>query len=130
LHSSNCQNRTIRILFADSFDIRQAIAAARENGETCEALPVNDGVQLMHRLLDSQYDLVVVDLQMQRLDALRLIPLVRATPELRQLPILAIACAQDPASTLESIKAGANDYLPRPFEWPQLAMRVRQMTGS
>jgi PleD family two-component response regulator len=123
-------NQSNRILFADSLDIRQAIATARKNGEAYEALPVIDGVQLMHRLLDSRFDLAIVDLEMETLDALRLIPLIRATPELRQLQILAIACAQDPASTLEGIKAGATDYLPRPFEWPQIAMRIRQLTST
>jgi PleD family two-component response regulator len=123
-------NRSSRILFADSLDIRQAIATARKNGEDYEALPVIDGVQLMHRLLDSRFDLAIVDLEMETLDALRLIPLIRATPELRQLQILAIACAQDPASTLEGIKAGATNYLPRPFEWPQIAMRIRQLTST
>jgi PleD family two-component response regulator len=123
-------NQSNRILFADSLDIRQAIATARKNGEDYEALPVIDGVQLMHRLLDSRFDLAIVDLEMETLDALRLIPLIRATPELRQLQILAIACAQDPASTLEGIKAGATDYLPRPFEWPQIAMRIRQLTST
>jgi two-component system response regulator PhoP len=123
-------NRSNRILFADSLDIRQAIATARKNGEDYEALPVVDGVQLMHRLLDSRFDLAIVDLEMETLDALRLIPLIRATPELRQLQILAIACAQDPASTLEGIKAGATDNLPRPFEWPQIALRIRQLTST
>jgi PleD family two-component response regulator len=123
-------NQSNRILFADSLDIRQAIATARKNGEDYEALPVIDGVQLMHRLLDSRFDLAIVDLEMETLDALRLIPLISATPELRQLQILAIACAQDPASTLEGIKAGATDYLPRPFEWPQIALRIRQLTST
>jgi two-component system response regulator PhoP len=130
MRSHTSQNLSIRILFSDSLDIRQAIATACDNGENYEALPVIDGVQLMHLLLDSRFDLAIVDLEMETLDALRLIPLIRATPELRQLQILAVACAQDPASPLEGIKAGATDYLPRPFEWPQIAMRIRQMTGT
>ena len=130
MRSKTSLDRSIRILFSDSPDIRQAIVTAGQYGENYEALPVIDGVLLMHRLLYSRFDLTIVDLEMETLDALRLIPLVRATPELRQLQILAIACAQDPASTLEGTKAGATDYLPRPFEWPQLAMRIRQLTTA
>ena len=84
----------------------------------------------MHHLLYSRFDFTIIDLEMETLDALRLIPRFRATPQLRHVQILAIACAQDPASTLEGTKAGATDYLPRPFEWPQLAMRIRQLTTA
>ena len=70
----------------------------------------------MHHLLYSRFDLTIIYLEKETLDALGLIPLVRTTPQLRHVQILAIACAQDPASTLEGTKVGATYYLPRPFE--------------
>jgi CheY-like chemotaxis protein len=120
----------VRVLVSDNDDIVKAIANAQHNGERCETVTVNDGVQAMHTLLGSSFDLVIVDLAMPRLDGLRLIALIRATPALRHIPILAVASPQEPGSTLESVRAGADDYLARPIEWPQLAMRIRQLTRS
>ncbi len=119
-----------RILISDSDDLSQAIAAVQANGEPCETVAVSDGVTAIHTLLDSAFDLVIIDLSMPRLDGLRLIALIHATPQLRHLPILAIASSLEPSSTLEGIRAGADDYLPRPIEWPLLTMRIRQLVGK
>ena len=115
------------ILVSDKPDINAALANVRENGQLCETVAVRDGVVAIHTLLDGAFDLAIIDLSMPRLDGLRLIALIRATPQLCTLPILAIASPLEPASTLESIRAGANDYLARPIEWPLLMMRIRQL---
>lgn len=116
-----------RILVSDKQDICQALARVHANGLPCDTVTVRDGVAAIHALLDDTYDLAIVDLSMHSLDGLRLIALIRATPQLRQLPILAIASPLEPASTLEGIRAGADDYLARPVEWPLLMMRIRQL---
>ncbi len=119
-----------RILVSDKQDISEALALVHDNGLPCDIVIVSDGVVAIHTLLDSEFDLAIVDLSMARLDGLRLIALVRATPQLRTLPILAIASPLKPASTLEGIRAGADDYLARPIEWPLLMMRIRQLVSS
>jgi CheY-like chemotaxis protein len=118
----------VRILISDNDDIVKAISDARTNDEQCETVAVKDGVKALNTLHDSSFDLLIVDLSMSRMDGLRLIALIRATPEFRDLTILAVASPQEPGSTLESIRAGADDYLARPIEWPLLAMRIRQLT--
>lgn len=123
-------NSLPRVLVAGNDDVSQAISKVHQNGEACETHTARDGVGAMHTLLGSAFDLVIIDLAMARLDGLRLIALIRATPALKNLPVLAIASPQQPASSLDGICAGADDYLARPLEWPLLAMRIRQLTGS
>ena len=118
-----------RILVSDSQDISQALALVQANGLPCDTVTVHDGVVAIHALIDDTFNLAIVDLSMASLDGLRLIALIRATPQLRQLPILAIAAPLEPASTLEGIRAGADDYLARPVEWPLLMMRIRQLVS-
>jgi len=119
---------SVRILVSENDDVMSAIADVQHNGQQSEFVTVKDGVEALRVLHGSSFDLMIIDLSMPRLDGLRLIALVRATPELRHLPILAVASPQEPGSTLESIRAGADDYLARPIEWPLLAMRIRQLT--
>lgn len=84
----------------------------------------------MHKLLAGAFDLVVIDLAMPSIDGLRLISLIRATPKLRHVPILVIAPTRQPGAPLEAMNAGADDYLPRPLEWPLMARRIRQLTAA
>lgn len=118
-----------KILAADVTDLLAAIDRAVANGEHFEVVAVVDGLDAMHALVASPFDLAIIDIAMPSLDALRLIALIRATPSLRRLPILAVAAPNEPQSTLEGLRAGANDYIARPIEWPQLVMRVRQLVG-
>jgi len=108
----------------------EAIAVAQRSGESCTAKAVRNGDQAMHMLLGQDFDLVIVDLAMPSLDALRLIALIRGTPELRHLPILAVASPQSPTSAAEALRAGASDYVQRPVDWPQVVMRIRQLTDQ
>jgi len=117
----------VRILVAEHHEIMEAIALAQRSGESCIATAVRNGDEAMHLLLGNAFDLAIVDLSMRSLDALRLIALIRATPELRHLPILAVASAQSPASAQEALKAGASDYVQRPVDWPQVVMRIRNL---
>lgn len=120
----------MRILVSNSDDLIHAISKAQQNAEGYQITLTNEGVKTLDTLQAGEFDLVIIDLSKPRLDGLRLTALIRATPALRHLPILAIASPQEPGSTLESIRAGADDYLARPIEWPLLAMRIRQLTTS
>ena len=91
---------------------------------------VRDGLEAMHVLVESPFNLAIIDIAHTDLDALRLIALIRATPSLRRLPILAVAVDHVPETTLEGLRAGANDYLPRPIDWPQLVMRIRHLLSK
>lgn len=124
------QRSEARILVSDSDDIKQAVGTAQRNGQRCEMVAADDAVTAMHKLLAGAFDLVIVDLAMPRIDGLRLISLIRATPKLRYLPILVIAPTREPGAPLEGVDAGADDYLPRPLEWPLMAMRIRQLTAE
>lgn len=119
-----------RVLVAEHPEIMKAIANAQKTGEPVAAVSVRDGVQAMHTLLASQFDLAIVDLAMPSLDALRLISLIRATPQVRRLPILAVVPTRRPASGIEALEAGASDYIQRPVDWPQLVMRIRRLTTA
>lgn len=120
----------VRILVSDNDELTDAISQAQQHDEGYALTLANEGIQALEILQADPFNLAIIDLSLPRLDGLRLTALIRAPPALRHLPILAIASPQQPSSTLESIRAGADDYLPRPIEWPLLAMRIRQLTRS
>lgn len=78
----------------------------------------------MEKLQANAVDAAIVDLVMPRIDGLRLIALIRATPELRKLPVLVITSEQDPSFQEEGMRVGATDFITKPVDWPSLPDRV------
>ncbi len=73
--------------------------------------------------LAEAYELVVLDLQLPRLDGLQLLDeLHRRRPE---LPVLILSARTDLPTKLRSFQLGANDYLSKPFSFDELVARVR-----
>jgi DNA-binding response OmpR family regulator len=82
-----------------------------------------DGAVGLARALADPYALVVLDLQLPRLDGRRLLgELRRQRPE---LPVLILSARSDLPTKLQSFELGANDYLSKPFSFDELVARVR-----
>ena len=82
-----------------------------------------DGVSGLTLALREPYELVVLDLQLPRLDGLSLLDeLHRNRPE---LPVLILSARNDLPTKLRSFDLGANDYLSKPFSFDELIARVR-----
>lgn len=74
---------------------------------------------------EGNYDLVIVSLGLQDYDALRLCSQIRSLERTRNVPILAVAEAEDNARMVRGLEIGVNDYLLRPVDKNELAARVR-----
>ncbi len=85
-----------------------------------------DGVEALERLSqpDAGIDLVLLDVMMPRLDGFAVLERVRADPSIRHIPVIMISALDDMASIVRCIEAGAEDYLPKPFDPVLLKARV------
>ena len=85
-----------------------------------------DGVEALECLAqpDAGIDLVLLDVMMPRLDGFAVLERHRADPEIRHIPVIMISALDDMASVVRCIEAGAQDYLPKPFDPVLLQARV------
>ncbi len=85
-----------------------------------------DGVEALERLAqpDAGIDLVLLDVMMPRLDGFAVLERHRADPAIRHIPVIMISALDDMASIVRCIEAGAEDYLPKPFDPVLLKARV------
>ena len=67
------------------------------------------------------FDLVVLDVMMPGEDGVSLTRALRAE---RDTPILLLTARGDSSHRIEGLSAGADDYLPKPFEPEELALRI------
>jgi len=71
------------------------------------------------------YDLIIVSLDLENFDGLRLCSQLRSLDRTRNVPILAISDAEDSTRLVRGLEIGVNDYLSRPIDKNELLARVR-----
>lgn len=84
-----------------------------------------DGEDAWYRGDVEDYDLVVLDLGLPRLDGLSVLRRWRAAG--RAFPVLILSARGDWTEKVDGIEAGADDYLAKPFEMGELIARVRAL---
>jgi two-component system cell cycle response regulator len=72
--------------------------------------------QAVFQAADNAYDLAIVSLGLENYDGLRLCSHIRSLERTRNLPLLAIAEADDNAKLMRGLEIGVNDYLIRPVD--------------
>lgn len=86
---------------------------------------VRDGDLARRALLDQTYDICVLDLGLPRRDGLSLLKELRARGS--HLPVLILTARDTSADKVAGLDAGADDYLTKPFDLPELQARLRAL---
>src|SRR5688572_28575696 len=84
-----------------------------------------DPNEALFHAAEGNYDLVIISLGLENFDGLRLCSQVRSLDRTRNVPILAIAEADNNTRLARALEIGVNDYLVRPIDKNELAARVR-----
>ncbi|WP_245552028.1 hybrid sensor histidine kinase/response regulator transcription factor [Chitinophaga pinensis] len=96
-------------LFSDKYIVYEA-----ENGA--------DGFAAIEKYMP---DLVISDVQMDGMDGLALCRKIKETEALCHIPVILLTAASSPASRLEGIEGGADDYITKPFDNDLLLVKVQ-----
>ncbi|AWG27347.1 DNA-binding response regulator [Flavobacterium kingsejongi] len=84
-----------------------------------------DGLSGKKLALNNDYDLVITDVILPKLDGLDLCKEIRKTKP--ELPILMLTALGTTDDKVEGFDAGADDYLTKPFEMRELLVRIRAL---
>ena len=85
------------------------------------------GEEALERIRVSPPDLLVMDIVMPGLDGYEVCRRLRAREETALLPIVLVTSLDPYAERLKGIEAGADDFLSKPVNWPELFARVRAL---
>lgn len=116
----------LRILLAeDERSLSRAIVALLErNNYSVDA--VYDGEEALAYLESGNYDGLILDLMMPKLDGLSVLRRLRALGN--PIPVLILTAKSEVDDKVLGLDSGANDYLTKPFSTPELMARIRAMT--
>jgi PAS domain S-box-containing protein len=116
--------RPKRVLLADdNADMRQYIQRILAPEFEIEAVP--DGVKALRAIQDNPPDLVLTDVMMPELDGFGLLKELRNDRRTQGIPIVMLSARAGEEANVEGLRAGADDYLVKPFNARELLARVR-----
>ena len=114
-----------RVLVADdNADMREYLTRLMQ-AAGYEVTAVVDGRQALDRVRAEMPDLVVSDVMMPRLDGLELVAALRTDSRTAAVPVLLLSARAGQDESIEGLRAGADDYLVKPFAAAELLARVR-----
>jgi DNA-binding response OmpR family regulator/cellulose synthase/poly-beta-1,6-N-acetylglucosamine synthase-like glycosyltransferase len=83
------------------------------------------GGEALERLAEALPDVIISDVMMPSMDGLELLRRLRESAETRAIPVILLTARSSVDDIVEGLGLGADDYLPKPFQMPELLARVR-----
>lgn len=113
-----------RLLAVDDDPMNRDMLSRRLEKLGYEVTDAGTGREALQKLKDGNFDLVLLDILMPDLDGFQTLEFMKADPRLRHVPVIMLTALDDVASTVRCIEAGAEDYVPKPFNPTVLRARI------
>lgn len=97
-------------------------------GQGYQLVLASNGPEALSKAAELTPDLILLDVMMPGMDGFEVCERLRANPELAEVPIIMITALDDYDSRLRGFKAGADDFVSKPFDDLELEARVRTIT--
>ncbi len=108
------------LVVEDSPTMRQLISFAMRRIPGSKVIEATDGVDALKKLSSEKIDIILADINMPVMDGLKLISLVRGSPDFRNIPIIIITTEGAEEDRKKAMAIGANAYLPKPIQTQEL----------
>jgi len=110
------------LVIDDEPGVRELISEALSLSEIT-AVQAADGLEALSFLRRERFDLLILDINMPKLDGLALLEKLRT--EGMSVPVLMLSARADKADINQGLRTGADDYLTKPFSIEELVLRVK-----
>jgi two-component system sensor histidine kinase/response regulator len=114
-----------RILVVDDTEVNRILLQEMLELEGYQVILADDGAEALRAASREDPDLVLLDVNMPGMNGLEVCRRLRADSQGTSLPIILVTALADRQHRLDGIGAGANDYLTKPVDRPDLLLRVK-----
>ncbi len=92
-------------------------------------LTARDGLDAISVLQENDADVILLDIEMPRMDGYQFATHVRNDPRLKDMPIIMITSRSSEKHRAKAIEIGVNDYLSKPYQESQLVEAIESLIG-
>jgi chemosensory pili system protein ChpA (sensor histidine kinase/response regulator) len=110
----------------DSITVRKVTSRLLERNDM-KVITAKDGVDAVSKLQDNIPDIMLLDIEMPRMDGFELATHVRNEARLRDIPIIMITSRTGDKHRQRAMQIGVNRYLGKPFQEAELMENIRVM---
>jgi chemosensory pili system protein ChpA (sensor histidine kinase/response regulator) len=122
-------HRTFVMVVDDSITVRRVTERLLErNG--MRVMTAKDGVDAVAQLQDHLPDIMLLDIEMPRMDGYEVATHVRNDPRLKNIPIVMITSRVGQKHRTRAMEAGVDDYLGKPYQESELLAAIEALTGN
>ena len=120
--------RTFALVVDDSITVRRVTQRLLErNG--MRVLTAKDGVDAVSLLQENLPDIILLDIEMPRMDGYEVAAHVRSDPRLKNIPIVMITSRVSEKHRARAIELGVDDYLGKPYQESQLLDAIEPLVN-
>lgn len=93
-------------------------------------MTAKDGVDAVALLQDHHPDIILLDIEMPRMDGYEVATHIRNDPRLKNIPIVMITSRVGEKHRARAMETGVDDYLGKPYQESQLLAAIEALTGD
>jgi DNA-binding response OmpR family regulator len=112
----------ILVVDDDAWILRMVTTVLEKRGY--ELVTAADGEEGFHKAVQRTPDLVITDVMMPKMDGWTLVKALRSKPEFAFVPMIFLTALGSDEDRIRGFRLGADDYLPKPFRFEELDLRV------
>jgi CheY-like chemotaxis protein len=105
------------------FALKLTLKARGYQMESCTM--AEEAIQFLQE--DHQIDVVLMDIMMPEMDGYEAVKIIRNTPSISQVPIIAVTAQAMPEDRQKCLDAGAQDYVTKPIDVDQLITAIEKL---
>ena len=118
-----------KILVADDSASMRQLVSFTLTGAGYAVISASDGSEALSLARSVDFDMVVTDLNMPKLDGVGLVKSIRQMEKLRHTPVVMLTTENREGLRKESSEAGASEWLTKPFTPDTLLSTIRKFIG-
>jgi CheY-like chemotaxis protein len=91
------------------------------------AITAKNGKEGIKTATAEKPDLIMMDFMMPEMDGCEATRILRATSEIKEIPVIAVTALSRPSDLQSCIEAGCNDYIVKPFSIEELRKKIHAL---
>jgi CheY-like chemotaxis protein len=95
-----------------------------------EVITAFDGLDALEQIKSTKPDVVLMDIMMPVIDGIEVVRQMKATPGIRDIPVVMLTAAAQSDMVERAIQAGAADYIVKPFEPEAVQRAIEKVLGT